>query len=130
MRTSKAKATPQLELFPSVPLPYANDDHCARLILMSCYLYYCCDVNVLSDGDFDKCCQHAAEFFNRLSPLRQFLLGSPGQIRATGHHVLVTDLAVCGACRWYFDKTGNPTPWHELEWTWNERFHLHTARLV
>ena len=49
-------------------------NRCVALYLMSSYLYYKKDTNVLSDGDFDAICQRLlAEWENITHPHKKFL---------------------------------------------------------
>lgn len=62
----------------------------ARLITIACYLYYHHDISIMSDGDFDKMCVEVADKWEELSPIRQWQLGSPEELKATGYHVKIT----------------------------------------
>jgi hypothetical protein len=76
-------------------------DLIARQIVMAAYLYYRLDDPVLSDGDFDKLCQTAADRWDELDKFRQWQLGSAEAIRASGYQVRVTRLAEAGAWAWF-----------------------------
>jgi hypothetical protein len=72
------------------------------------YLYYRHDLSMMSDPEFDDICQRAAKNRGRLDPLRQFMLGSPGEIRASGFHVKVTVFAESAAYEWMRQNREKP----------------------
>lgn len=108
----------------------ANPDHAARLILMSCYLYYKCSSPVLSDGEFDNVCQYVAEHWSELTPLRQHQLKSPEDIKGSGHHVLMSVFALEGAITWHLkEKKHLPEDRSDLDWEFNEEYKLRLGTL-
>lgn len=74
-----------------------SPDRQARLIVIHSFLYYGLSHNIIADHEFDAMCQQAADEWDELSPLRQWQLGSPSAIRATGFHCKIT-MAGIGAC--------------------------------
>jgi hypothetical protein len=115
---------------PIAPSRYAMLDLAARRVAIASYLYYRLDVSMMPDHEFDAMCQEVADHWDRLSPLRQFMLGSPAEISASGYHVKMTDMAVSSAHSWLNDHPGQywnrhigaPTQWkfskeHQLHWT-------------
>lgn len=84
-----------------IPRLAENPDHAARRVLMSCYLYYRRATHVLPDGDYDALVEYTARNWNRLHPTRQWQLGSPDEIRASGHAAKITSLVEHAACSWH-----------------------------
>ena len=78
----------------------------ARLLIMSAYLYYCCDSPVIDDGDYDKLSEYVAKNWNKLSEQMQWQLGSAEDIRATGSGILITQMGQDAAHHWHEKKTG------------------------
>lgn len=78
-----------------------SPDLAARRVLMSCYLYYARDVSVLSDRDYDALTLMVGERWDEVEPIRQWQLGSPAEIAATGYHVKITSLTIAGAEAWF-----------------------------
>lgn len=76
-------------------------DLAARRVLMSALLYYECSTNVLSDAEYDELSRLVADRWSDLTPFRQWQLGSPEEIRASGHHVKITVLVEHGARSWH-----------------------------
>ena len=81
-----------------------NFDLKARCVVMSCVLYYRYSAPILEDHEFDTLCNELADNWDQLSPFRQWQLGSPDQIRASGFHVKVTVYAERGALAWHQSK--------------------------
>lgn len=107
--------------------------HAARLVLMSCYLYYWCDAPVLDDARYDRIVKFLVGRWDKLKPLRKYQLGGVDEIAATGHHVLVSRAIEGGARAWHERLCGSfPSrrPLPESSWQWNRQFGLHLARLV
>jgi len=104
-------------------------DLCARLIVVASYLYYRHDVSMMSDGEFDKMCQRVADNWDHLDPVRQFMLGSPEEIRASGFHVKVTVVAERAAWSWMdlHRELGNEAKGAITEWTFDETHQLRWA---
>ena len=49
-----------------------NVTHAARQIILSAYLYYRCDTNVIDDGEYDKLSLFVAENWDKLDPQLQW----------------------------------------------------------
>lgn len=76
-------------------------NRCVALYLMSSYLYYKKDTNVLSDGDFDAICKRLlAEWKNITHPHKKFL--KKGSLKAgTGFNIKKYPTIVMSAAeRW------------------------------
>jgi len=97
---------------------------------MSSYLYYWCDSPVLPDADYDYLCRFLARRWDKLKPLRQYMLGSAKDIQSTGHHVLISKAVEGGAQEWHKAIRGNYPRARIPSWKWNRRFGLHLAPLV
>lgn len=75
-------------------------DLSARQLVMSAFLYYRLSSPVLTDAAYDKLSIKVAKAWDVLSPLRQWQLGSPEDLQATGSHIKVTTMAMHGALAW------------------------------
>ena len=87
-----------------------NLDHIARQVLMSAYLYYQRDENVLSDAENDNLVITLLNNWNDI-PKRYLPLLDPDKIgvesiKATTHHCLYTRQVEGGALAWLKEKTG------------------------
>jgi len=88
-----------------------SPDLAARQVLMSCYLYYGCNCNVLDDAQYDAATRLVAERWSEIDPVRQFQLGSPEKILTTGSHVKLTRYTICAAMAWHHQIVGHyPEP--------------------
>ena len=76
-------------------------NYAARKLIMSAYLYYRCDTNVIDDGEYDKLSLYVAENWDKLDPQLQWQLVDPDAIRATGSGILITQMGVNAAIAWY-----------------------------
>lgn len=78
----------------------------ARWLVMSAYLYYQRNINVLSDGDYDAISEYVADNFDDLSEQMQWQLESPEAIRATGNGIKITKRGESAAIAWYEETVG------------------------
>lgn len=92
--------------------PLKSPDHAARVVLVSCYLYYVLDSPTLGDSEYDTLVEVVVEGWAEVDPLRRWQLGSPSEIRATGHHVRYTMATVSAAHMVYEGLTGERVPKH------------------
>lgn len=85
-------------------------DEAARLVLMSAYLYYCRNEQVLDDLTNDSLCNFVADNWDwidlRYLVLLDPLFQGPEEIRATSHHVKWTRQVEGGAIAWLKARTG------------------------
>lgn len=100
----------------------------ARKIIMSAYLYYYADENILPDVEYDSLSRIVAMNWDQLIPLRQFQLGDPDALKASGYHIIQNYASEGGARSWYFYKKGlnlsrPPIPYDE--WTFSHKFQIH-----
>jgi hypothetical protein len=72
-------------------------DLAARKIIVAAYMYYVLDDSPMDDGEYDKLSQYVADHWDQLDLVRQWQLGSPGDIRASGMSIKFTVIAVCAA---------------------------------
>ena len=93
-----------------------NYNHAARLLIMSAYLYYRCDTNVIDDGEYDKLSLAVAKNWDKLDPQLQWQLVDPDAIRATGSGILITQMGVAAALAWYKSKQGRVIKGCDLDW--------------
>jgi hypothetical protein len=107
----------------------ADLDWYARRIVVASYLYYRHDVSMMTDGEFDGICQDVADHWSRLEPIRKFMLGSPGEVRASGFHVKVTMFAESAAFSWMNAnrQIGNEAKGPITEWNFDKTHHVHWA---
>lgn len=83
----------------------------ARQVSMAAFLYYCCNVSVIADAEFDSLCQEVADRWDELPAYYQGCLGSPEDLRASGHHILISSACYFGALAWYKEVTGETLDW-------------------
>lgn len=93
-----------------------NYNQAARLLIMSAYLYYRCDTNVIDDGDYDKLSLAVAKNWNKLDPQLQWQLGDPESVRATGSGILITEMGVGAALAWYQKKKNRRIKGFAMDW--------------
>lgn len=102
-----------------VDVSLLSADYLARKVIVHSFLYYVLDAPVISDGEYDRLCLIVAKRWGELHADRQWALGSPDQIRATGHHIKFSSHAVAAALNYHKYNTGEilrnyPTAiWHE-----------------
>lgn len=122
-----------LDLFADVPKTEVGPslDLCARQIVVASLLYYRHDHSFMPDHEFDHMCQRVAGAWSGLSQLRKFMLGSPGEIRASGYHVKVTMFAEDAAYRWMTNNRVSPSQVGRITtWTFDTAHRLHWAGLT
>ncbi|MBT1154431.1 hypothetical protein J1C56_02380 [Aminobacter anthyllidis] len=66
---------------------------------MASMLYYGLAETTVSDGEFDEWCKRLAAEWDDLEPIRQWQLGSPAEIAASGFQIKVTTAAAEAAIR-------------------------------
>jgi hypothetical protein len=126
--------TETLDLFADLP-PVREAgpslDLCARQIVVASLLYYRHDHSFMSDHAFDDMCQRVAGAWGGLDPVRKFMLGSPGEIRASGYHVKVTMFAENAAYAWMRQKRLQPSQVGRItDWTFEANHQIHWAGLT
>jgi len=84
-----------------------HPNQAARLLIMSAYLYYRCDVSAISDGEYDKLSLYVYKNWDGLNEQMQWQLGDREGIRSTGMGILITQMGQDAAHSWYTRKTGN-----------------------
>ena len=88
----------------------------ARILIMSAYLYYRCDTNVIDDGDYDKISLYVAKNWDKLDPQLQWQLGDADSIRATGSGIIITQMGVNAALAWYRNKVRRIISGYRMNW--------------
>lgn len=83
-----------------------NLDHIARKVLMSAYLYYHRNAQVLSDAENDKLCLTLFNNWDNIPERYKFLLGNKNDIAYTSHHCKYSRLVEAGALAWLEKETG------------------------
>lgn len=93
-----------------------NPNQAARLLILSAYLYYRCDTNVIDDGEYDKLSLAVANNWNKLDPQLQWQLVDADAIRATGSGILITQMGVSAALAWYKNKVRRNLSGCDMDW--------------
>ena len=86
-----------------------NIDHTCRLVLMSAYLYYKRDTQVLSDQENDELCKLVAKNWRSVPSRYKPLLapdGDPFDLLTTSHHCLYSRQVEGGALAWLQHQRG------------------------
>jgi hypothetical protein len=84
-------------------------DLLCRKLLMSAFLYYHCDAQVWSDGEYDLASEKIAKHWAYVPIQYKVLLdpdatNEPSAIRATGFHFLYTERIESAATAWWYSK--------------------------
>lgn len=74
-----------------------SPDLAARWVITAAYLYYVLDSPTMTDADYDGWSNYVADNWDKLTPDRQWALGSADAIRASGHHIKFSSYAVGAA---------------------------------
>lgn len=72
--------------------------------LMSCYLYYEKDKNVLSDGNFDKLCKLLLENWDDISHINKDLISKEALQAGSGYDIIYTNRIKNAGEQWYKDS--------------------------
>ena len=88
----------------------------ARLLIMSAYLYYRCDVSVMSDAEYDKLSLYVAKHWDKLDEQLQWQLGDPESIRTTGSGIIITQMGQGAAHFWYKSKHNKSVDFYPMTW--------------
>jgi len=83
-----------------------SPDKAARWLIMSSYLYYQRNTNVLDDGEYDELSTYVADNFDDISEQLQWQLESAEAIRATGNGVKITKMGEASAIAWHENNVG------------------------
>lgn len=87
-------------------------DYVARKVIINAFLYYVLDAPVISDYEYDRFSRYVADYWDDLHPDRQWACGSADQIRASGHHIKFSSMAVGAALNYHKYNTGQQL------WSW------------
>ena len=103
----------------------------ARIYVMSSYLYYRRASPILGDAQFDKLAKGIVKRWELLDEFRQWQLGNPDDVLATGAFVKVTVAAEQAALAWHKAAKnclphGRPIP--QDEWRWSPKRLVHWVR--
>lgn len=99
----------------------------AQTIIVSSVLYYAFDLSPIEDAEFDRLCKEVCEEWSGLSPLRQWQLGSPEDLQASGYHIATTWLTTAWALEWA-SRLGHPQDARGIRkkpWKWSARHKVH-----
>mgnify|MGYP003132468977 CR=1 FL=1 len=73
--------------------------------LMSCYLYYECDKNVLSDTQFDNLCKRLLDNWDSINHVHKHLIDKDALKCGSGYDIQYTNLIKRSAIDWYETMT-------------------------
>ena len=79
----------------------------ARHYIMSSYLYYELDVNVLDDFEFNYICKRLYEEYDDINPIVKKHIDRSELVASTGYTLTYTRLMRHAAVMWYEEATGN-----------------------
>ncbi|ARQ95294.1 hypothetical protein [Bradyrhizobium phage BDU-MI-1] len=120
-----------LDLFADLPPARKEEpqlDLWARQAVVASLLYYRHDHSFMSDETFDMICKQLAEQWNRLSPIRKFMLGSAREISSSGFGVKVTHAAENAAYSWMRTQRVRPSQVGRISnWTFDDAHQVHWA---
>jgi len=71
------------------------------IYLMSSYLYYECDKNVLDDTQFDYLCKKLYDNWDSVEHMHKHLIDKDNLKAGSGYGIKYTNLIVSGANSWY-----------------------------
>jgi NAD-dependent DNA ligase len=98
-----------------------HPDLAARKVIVNAYMYYVFDRPILSDAEYDRLSEVAAAGWDQLHPDRQWALGSPEDIRASGFHIKFSSFAVAAARTAFAHHFRKQPPFPEPDdWKWCE----------
>lgn len=75
-------------------------DRKARLCVMASMLYYGLNVTMMPDTAYDQMAKYVSDNWKKLTPLRQWQLGTAEEIAASGFRAKVTLLAADACVDW------------------------------
>ena len=75
------------------------------LYLMSSYLYYECDKNVLDDVEFDYLCKRLLDNWNDVRHIHKHLIDKDNLKAGSGYGITYTNRIIGGAMSWYKQET-------------------------
>lgn len=101
-------------------------DLLARRTICAALIYYRWDANVIPDAEFDEGCKRLVAEWAQLSPLRQWQLGSPAELAASGFHIKATTQAVYAAAHWL--NPGHQLLLPEEDWRVSRKFRVRWIR--
>lgn len=91
---------------------------------MASFLYYSLDISIVDDEVFDGWCFRLSKEWDNLDRQRQWQLGDPKSIRASGFHVKLTHATLGGALSW-LTSVGKPLKQHVVyttPWQYSKRY--------
>lgn len=74
-----------------------GSDLAARRVIAAAYAYYVLDRPIMDDARYDRLAGFVADNWAELALERQWALGSPEELRASGHHIRFSSAAVYAA---------------------------------
>ena len=75
------------------------------IYLMSSYLYYELDKNVLKDEEFDYICKKLYDNFDDVTHMHKHLLDKDNLKAGSGYGITYTNMIIGGANSWYKQET-------------------------
>tara|TARA_R110000787_G_scaffold139805_1_gene253443 strand:- start:131 stop:430 length:300 start_codon:yes stop_codon:yes gene_type:complete len=77
------------------------------IYLMSSYLYYECDKNVLTDEEFDYVCKTLYDNWDILTHMHKHLIDKDNLLAGSGYGIKYTNMIMGGAISWYEKQTAS-----------------------
>jgi len=71
------------------------------IYLMSSYLYYECDKNVLDDVEFDYLCKRLLDNWNDVRHIHKHLIDKDNLKAGSGYGIAYTNMIMSSAISWY-----------------------------
>jgi hypothetical protein len=96
----------------------------ARRVICASVAYYQWDDSLMTDVEYDANCRLLADRWDELTPLLQWQLGSPAEIKTSGMHVKVTRAGYFSAREWVKSSTGHYPRTPRRKWTKSKEFNL------
>lgn len=95
-------------------------------MIVNAFLYYVMDNPIISDGEYDKLSQIAADGWDQLTKDRQWALRDPASTRSGGSHIRFSTLAVYAAYDAHNVHFGHyPDKDYSPHWTWSKERKTH-----
>lgn len=79
-------------------------DLAARQCVMASMLYYGLDINIIPDAEYDRLSKLVASHWDKLTPMRQWMVGKREEIAASGFQCKVTVQAANAAVTWVLSR--------------------------
>lgn len=78
-----------------------NSTQLVKYFLMSCYLYYIQDVNVLTDSEFDEMCKIILKDYDKIIHMHKSLISKEDLKASTGFQIKYPTIIKHLSIKWY-----------------------------